>query len=348
MRPAICQMLLALTLAVPASARSSDVLYEVSVNKLLMGTTVETTARHADILQCRKAVYLAYREMERIEDRFSSFKQESEISGINRAAGVHPVKVSSETFALIQRAKADAERLDGLVDVSIGPLTELWGISSDSPVTAVPKQEAIDARRKLVGYRNILLDSLNATVFLPVAGSGLDLGGVAKAYAVDRAASLLKREGVNRFIIKAGGDIYVSGRKDDQTDWRVGVQHPREKTRLIARFNLKDSAVSTSGDYERYVIIDGQRYHHIMDPRTGYPATLSRSATVLAPTPEEADALAKYLFVLGYEKGLANGELAAVPFFIVASDGSVHYSQAFSRISGLEFLDKSRTEGSDE
>ncbi len=340
MRPAICQMLLALTFAGPASAQSSDVLYEVSVNKILMGTTVETTARHPDIIPCRKAVYLAYREMERIEDRFSSFKPESEISEINRAAGAHPVKVSSETFDLIQRAKSDARRLDGLVDISIGPLTELWGISSDHPVTSVPEREAIDARRKLVDYRNVLLDSLNTTVFLPAAGCRLDLGGIAKAYAVGRAAFILKREGIVRFIMKAGGDIYVSGQKDAQTDWRVGVQHPRDKDSLIARFNLKDFAVSTSGDYERYVIIDGQRYHHIMDPRTGYPATSSRSATVLAPTPEEADALAKYLFILGYEEAMENKAVAAVPFLIVASDGSVHYNQAFSRISGLELLDK--------
>ena len=340
MRPAICKILLALALARPASAQSSDVLYEVSVNKILMGTTVETTARHPDILQCRKAVYLAYREMERVENRLSSFKPESEISGINRAAGIHPVKVSTETFDLIQRAKSDARRLDGLVDISIGPVTELWGISTNHPATAVPEREAIDARRKLVDYRNILLDALNTTVFLPAVGCRLDLGGIAKAYAVDRAAFILKREGIVRFIMKAGGDIYVSGRKDAQTGWRVGVQHPREKDSLIARFDLKDAAVSTSGDYERYVMIDGQRYHHIMDPRTGFPATSSRSATALAPTPEEADALAKYLFVLGYEKAMESREVAAVPFLIVASDGSIHYNQAFSRISGLEWLDK--------
>lgn len=340
MRPVICQMLFALMLAGPASAQSSDVLYEVSVNKILMGTTVETTARHTDITRCKKAIYLAYREMERVENRFSSFKPESEISEINRAAGVHPVKVSPETFALVQRAKSDARRLDGLVDISIGPIVELWGISSDRPVTAVPERETIEARRRLVDYRNILLDSLNTTVFLPAAGCRLDLGGIAKAYAVDRGSFVLRQQGVRNFIIKAGGDIYVSGQKGADAEWRVGIQHPREKDSLIARFNLKDFAVSTSGDYERFVIIDGQRYHHIMDPRTGYPATLSRSATVLAPTPEEADALAKYLFILGYEKAMESREAAAVPFLIVASDGSIRYNRAFSRIPGLEWLDK--------
>lgn len=340
MRPVIPQMLLALTLAGAAPAQSSDVLYEVSVNKILMGTTVETTARHPDTIPCKKAVYLAYREMERIDSLFSSFKPESEISGINRAAGIRPVKVSPETFALIQHSQSDARRLDGLVDISIGPITELWGISSDHPVAAVPRQEVIDARRKLVDYRNILLDSLNATVFLPTAGCSVDIGGIAKAYAVGRGAFILKQQGIRRFILKAGGDIYVSGQKDAQTEWRVGVQHPREKNTLIARFDLKDFAVSTSGDYERYVMIDGRRYHHIMDPRTGFPATSSRSATVLAPTPEESDALAKYLFILGYEKALESKELAAVPFFIVASDGSIHYNQAFSQISGLEILDR--------
>jgi thiamine biosynthesis lipoprotein len=152
---------------------------------------------------------------------------------------------------------------------------------------------------------------------------------------VHRATLVLKEQGISRFILKAGGDIYASGQKEDGRDWRVGVQHPREKDSLIARFDMKDYAVSTSGDYERYVILDGRRYHHIVDPRTGYPGALSRSATVLAPTPEEADAMAKYLFLLGYEKAMARKDLT-LPFLLVAQDGSLHYNEAFSRLPGLE------------
>lgn len=338
MRPIFHHLFLALALAGPASAQSTNALFEVSVDKFMMGTSVEMVARHAEVSHCRKAVYLACREMERVEHLLSSFEPESEISRINRAAGIQPVKVSPETFAIVQRSKSYADRTDALVDISIGPLTELWGFSSDNPARVLPRREEIEARRERVDYRRVLLDSLNTTVFLSALGCSLDLGGL-KGYAVDRGASILKQQGIRDFIIKAGGDIYVSGRKDADTDWQVGIRHPREMNALIARFRLKDFAVSTSGDYERYTIIDGRRYHHILDPRTGYPSQLSQSSTVLCSTSEEADVLAKYAFILGYEEALKNKKLT-IPFLIVSSDGSIHYNNAFSGISGLEILGK--------
>lgn len=340
MRSVLYPVLGVLMLAAPAFAQASGAVYEVSVNKFLMGTTVETTAESSDILQCKKALYLAYREMARVENLLSSHKPGSEISKINRAAGLHPVAVSPETFAIVQRAKAYARQFNGLFDVSIGPLTELWGFNDDDrKVTSVPPQAKIDACRNLVGYRRIVLDSLNTTVFLTTPGCRLDLGGIAKGYAIDRGASVLKQQGIRNFFINAGGDIYVSGQKDAHTEWRVGIKHPRDPNGLVAWFNLKDFAVATSGDYERFAIINGRRYHHIIDPRTGYPGTLSQSSTALASTAERADVFATYLFLLGSQKALQDKRLN-LAFLLVDADGNIHYNQAFSQLRGMEILEK--------
>ena len=165
----------------------------------------------------------------------------------------------------------------------------------------------------------------------------IDLGGIAKGYAIDRGSAVLKSMGITNFILNAGGDIYVSGTKDNETLWKVGIKHPRHTNDLVAEFNLKDHAVATSGDYERFKIINGKRYHHILDPATGYPGTLSESTTILAPTAEDADATATYVFLLGWEKALSNKNIT-YPLLIVASDGTIHYNQVFSEKYNLKVL----------
>ena len=135
----------------------------------------------------------------------------------------------------------------------------------------------------------------------------------------------------------AGGDIYVSGTKDKETPWKIGIKHPRNTNDLIAEFDLKDYAVATSGDYERFKIINGKRYHHILDPKTGYPGNLSESSTILAPTAEEADATATYIFLIGWQKTLSDKNID-YPFLIVASDGGVHYNEALEKNYNLELI----------
>jgi len=324
-------------LPVSLSAQPSELLFELSVRKHLMGTIVDATIRHPDIDAGKRALYEAFHEMGRVEDLLSSHKPGSEISKINRGAGARPVNVSRETFEAVRRAKDYATRFQGLFDISIGPLTSLWGFSDDAPVT-LPDSAAIAARRLLVDYRRIMLDERDTTVYLPERGMRLDLGGVAKGYAIDRGAAILEKDGVRHFLINAGGDVYAGGEKDVNTPWRLGVKHPRKTDALLARFDLGNYAVATSGDYERFVIINGKRYHHILDPRTGYPAAHSQSVTVLAPTAEEADALATYVFVLGYTQVLKT-PLASQPFLIVDAGGNVHYSKAFKQLPGFEVIE---------
>ena len=339
MRPTIINYIVILTLVLfsySVNAQSDTTMYKISVTKYLMGTTVETTARSTDINFCKKALLAAYEEMQRVEDLLSCEKGSSEISAINRSAGIHPVKVSYETLDMLKRAKAYCKKYKGIFDVTIGPLSNLWGFSEDKEID-LPQNKTIKKLTKLINYTDIVINAKDTTAFLMNKGMSIDLGGIAKGYAIDRGSSVLKEMGITNFILNAGGDIYVSGTKDKETLWKVGIKHPRNTNNLIARFDLENYAVATSGDYERYKIINGKRYHHILDPKTGYPGSLSESSTILAPTAEEADATATYVFLLGWEKALKDKNIN-YPLLIVSSDGSVHYNQTFANKYNLEII----------
>jgi FAD:protein FMN transferase len=313
-------------------AVSAETLYEINVSKFLMGTQVETTARHSSIRSGREALYRAYQEMERVEALLSSHSMDSEVALINRLAGIGPSRVQLETLELIERAITHANRLDGRFDVTIGPLTERWGFSGEGETT-LPTAREIELLRGLVDWRRILVDRADTTVFLQDAGMRLDLGGIAKGYAIDRGVAVLNESGIRHFILNAGGDVHVSGQKNDGP-WRVGVRHPREANALIAQFDLTDYSVATSGDYERFKVYGGKRYHHVLDPLTGYPGSRCQSVTVLAPTAEAADVLATYLFL--------KGELSDSidhPHMIVRSDGVVTY-RGFPDSANLQILDQ--------
>ena len=318
------------------NAQTDTTTYKVSVMKYLMGTTVETTARSTDVNLCKQAFVAEYREMQRIENLLSCEKDSSEISAINRASGLHPVKVSYETLEMLKRSKAYCQKYNGVFDVTIGPLSNLWGFSEDKEIV-LPKDKTIKKLDKLVNYKDLEINEKDTTVFLKKKGMSIDLGGIAKGYAIDRGSAVLKKWGITNFILNAGGDIYVSGMKDKETLWKVGIKHPRKTNDLVAEFDLKDYAVATSGDYERFKIIDGVRYHHILDPATGYPGRLSESSTILAPTAEEADATATYVFLLGWKKSLSDKNLN-YPLLIVSSDGTVHFNQVFVKKYNLEMI----------
>ncbi len=306
-------------------SQNGDPLYSVSVTKVLMGTLVEVSARHSDINLCRRALRSAFEEMKRIESLMSYQIDNSEISLINSSAGIHPVKVSSETFGVIKRSLGYSKLSGGLFDITIGAVSSLWGFNGEREVE-IPDSLTLDSLLKFVNYKNIELNYSDTTVFLKLSGMELDLGGIAKGYAIDRGAAILRSMDVNNFILNAGGDIYASGRKDKNMKWTVGVKDPRDPSGIIADFKIENFAAATSGDYERFKIIDGVRYHHILNPFTGFPGKLSESATVLAPTAEKADALATYLFLLGNRKALAEKSID-FPFLIVSAEGKLYYNK---------------------
>jgi FAD:protein FMN transferase len=320
------------------SAQSPDsTQFEVNVTKTLLGTEIEAKAINPDINLSKKALYYAFKEIERIEDLFSTHKEYSIIKKINDSAGISPIKVTDETFSIIKRAIEYSKKYEGLFDITVGCLTELWGFSSDREIK-VPSKEKIASLLPLVNYKNIILSEKDTTVFLPKKGMALDLGGIAKGYAVDRASNILKKYGITRYLINAGGDLVCSGFNSSNSNWSIGVKHPRLENDLIAKFQTKDIVVATSGDYERFIIVDSVRYHHILMPMTGMPGILSSSVTVFFNNCEEATVLGKYIFLIGVDKFLKLPISKELDYIIIDSNGKIFYSQSMKDKYNLELM----------
>ena len=260
-----------------------------------------------------------FNRLREIENLMSVNIPSSDISRINAAAGIEPVHVHEDTIKVIERAIYFAEvsctdangmdaagmDADGAFDPTVGPLVSLWGISGDNP--RIPTQAEIDKVLPLINWRNVEINFNANTVFLKHYGMALDLGAIAKGYAADEAAAILRNTRVKRAIIDLGGNVILYGEKKDKSLWKVGIQNPlEERGILIGVIQVKEKTVVTSGVYERFFEQDGKRYHHIFSPSQGYPAGSGLlSVTIIADNSMEADALSTAVFVLGYERGRA-------------------------------------------
>jgi thiamine biosynthesis lipoprotein len=241
--------------------------------------------------------------MKRLDKVMTTWDPESEVSHVIAAAGDKPVAVSDETYAVIDRAMDVSRRSNGIFDITVGAFHGLWKFDEDMD-GSLPAPGDVKKRLSLVGWRDVVLDPKKHTVFLRKKGMSITLGGIAKGYAVDKASQKLKDAGYKNFIVQAGGDMYVAGDKDG-TPWQVGIRDPRgPEGSYFAGAPVKDHSFSTSGDYERFVIKDGVRYHHILDPHTGMPATASRSVTIRAVDAFTADAWSKVMFIDGWKAGM--------------------------------------------
>lgn len=274
----------------------------------VMGTQATITIWTVDEARAQKAFAAAHAELDRVERLMTDWEHPewlpSDVVRINKAAGKAPVKVDPETLAVIEESLEMSRRSGGAFDITFAAMKGLWKFDEDLE-TKVPPKDEIERRRKLINWRDVVVDRRARTVKLRRPGMRLGLGGIAKGYAVDRCVGVLRGQGFTDFMVQAGGDLYVAGQKG-AASWMVGVRDPRGGPRdIIARMPIKDHAFSTAGDYERSFILDGRRYHHIIDPKTGYPATASREVTIFAPTAFLADALDDAVFILGPEKGLA-------------------------------------------
>jgi thiamine biosynthesis lipoprotein len=243
-------------------------------------------------------------EVRRLEKLMTTWDPASEVSQINAAAGQQPVAVGPETFEVIREAVHASQISEGCFDITFETLHGLWKFDQDldpHPPTAAD----VKAKVKYVGYRHVKLDAEAHTVFLDESHVRIGLGGIAKGYAVDKAAKVLLDAGMTSFYVQAGGDLYTRGTKPDGSPWQAGIRDPRGPDGdYFAMMPVVDHAFSTAGDYERSYIVDGKRYHHIIDPRTGFPATASRSVTIWAPTALLADEIDDAVFILGPDKGL--------------------------------------------
>ncbi|WP_428264359.1 FAD:protein FMN transferase [Haliangium sp.] len=291
-----------------------------------MGTRITVTLWTDDEAAAARGAEAVFAEFKRVDRLMTSWLDDSDVSRINAAAGAVPVKVDPEVLAVIERAQEFSRVSGGAFDITVGAFRGLWKFDQDKDGT-IPDPAAVEARRPLVRWRDVQINHRRGTVKLRRPGMRITLGGIAKGYAVDRAVAILRERGFVDFLIQAGGDLYVAGRKGDRR-WRVGIRDPRgDQAASFAVAEIENRTFSTSGDYERSVIQDGVRYHHILDPATGRPATRSRSVTVMATDAVTADAWSTALFVMGHERGLAlvekNPDIEAV---FVDADNQVHIS----------------------
>jgi FAD:protein FMN transferase len=293
---------------------------------ILMGSRFDLTVVHSNEELGKAYIDTAINEIKRIEKLISSWDPASQTSDINKNAGIRPVKVDKELYDLIARSIAISQLTDGAFDISYAAMDKIWKF--DGSMTQMPSPEEIKKSVEKVGYKNIVLDPIEQSVFLKIKGMKIGFGAIGKGYAADKAKKLLIDKGVPSGIINASGDMNTWGKKPDGTDWTVAITNPMNKHRAFALLPLKQGAVVTSGDYEKYVEFNGVRYAHIINPKTGYPATGLISVTVFAPSAELADALATSIFVMGKDVGLDRvNQLAMVECIIIDENGGIHHSK---------------------
>lgn len=291
-----------------------------SDHRLLLGTIVTVTVYAPDETVAKAAIGAALDEVERIESITSRYREESEVSRLNsRSPGQERVEIDRVVARIVGQSMALSGATGGAFDVTIAPLVDLWPLEEGM---ALPDSAAVTLALSKVDYREARVATHGRAISLPV-DMALDLSGVAKGFAVTRAVYVLARAGIESAIVDAGGDVGLLGRPPGGSLWRVGIKHPRAEG-LIAVVNLEEGSVATSGDYQRFVMIDGVRYHHIIDPSTGYPARGVMSATVVTERALNADALATAVFVMGAESGMAFVERTeGVEAVIVTGEDSV-------------------------
>lgn len=295
-----------------------------------MGTLVEISVHEKDKEIANTSIQKAFHEIRRLENLLSIHIQNSEVSKINRAAGKTAVPVSQEVIEVIQRSLFWSEKTKGAFDITIGPAQELWDFEKSSPPSKASIAEAI----KKIDSAKIQLGQ--HTVFLTEEKMAINLGAIAKGYAVDKAIQILKNNKIKNALINAGGDLKTLGKNPERLPWKIGLQHPRKPESLLASFSILEKAVATSGDYQKYFELDGKRYHHILDPKTGYPSTGSISATAIANNVMDADALSTALFVLGPEKGIALlDSLRDIEGLVVGTNGKVKLSKNMNSIENF-------------
>ena len=268
----------------------------------MLGSPFEMIVEAKDIPEADTYIDMAIAEVSRLENLISDWIPTTPISEVNRNAGIKPIKVPQEVFDLVQRSIKISELTSGAFDISYASMDKIWKF--DGSMTAMPTPEEIKKSVAKVGYKNIILDTKNNTIFLKEEGMKLGLGGIGQGFIADKIKALLISKGVVAGIVNVSGDINTWGKQLNGEKWKVAIKNPLNKDKIFATFPLEDSAVETSGSYEKYVTFNGIRYSHIIDTRTGYPATGVISVSLFAKSTEFADALATGVFVMGVDVGL--------------------------------------------
>lgn len=304
-------------------SRQTDVTVKRTLK--LMGTRFEITvvAPNEDIGYIN--IDEAVSEIERVEKLISSWDKDSETTLINKNAGIKPVKVSRELIGLIERSIKISEITDGAFDITYASMDEIWKF--DGTMDKVPSEDRIKKSVSKVGYKKIQLDQDNQTVFLPEKGMCIGFGAIGKGYAADRAKELLVSKDVKGGIINASGDLTTWGTKVTGEKWLVGIANPLSKDKVFSWLPIIESSVATSGNYEKYIVLDGKKYSHIIDPRTGCPTRGINSVSIFAKQAELCDALATAVFTMGRDVGLHMiNQIDGVEAVVIDAENKVHRS----------------------
>jgi len=293
---------------------------------LLMASRFEVTAVSENDTTAWKAINAAINETRRIEHLISEWDSTSQTTLINRNAGLAPVKVDQELYDLISRSIKVSRLTQGAFDISFAPLMKLWKL--DGSMKRLPTPETVAAVKLKVGYDKIIMDPIQQTVFLKEKGMKLGFGGIGQGYVGNRCMHVMKTMGIKAGLINVSGDIVTWGQQPDGSNWRIGIADPQKKNEMISWLSVHDVSVVTSGGYEKYAMIDGKRYSHILDPRTGYPSQGVGSVTIISPDIELSDALATGVFVMGVEDGLnLVNQLRGIECLIIDNDNKLHPSK---------------------
>lgn len=292
----------------------------------MLGSPFEVTVVAKDTVKANEYIDMAIAESKRIENLISDWIPTTQISEINKNAGIKPIKVDTEVFELVERAIKISQITKGAFDISYASMDKIWKF--DGSMTTMPTEEAIKKSVEKIGYKNIILNAKERTIFLKLEGMKLGLGGIGQGYIADKIKNSLYLKGCISGIVNVSGDINAWGKQPDGKPWTIGIVNPMNKNKIFATFPIIDSAVETSGNYEKFVIFNGIKYTHIIDPRTGYPAKGIVSVSVFAKQTEIADAMATGIFVLGVDVGLdLVNQIKGIECIIVDDTGKVHSSK---------------------
>lgn len=297
---------------------------------LLMGSKFEITIVAKDAKTAVDNIDTVIAEITRIEYLISDWKPETQISAVNRNAGIKPVKVDREVFNLTKRALNLSNITGGAFDISFAAMDRIWKF--DGSMKEMPDADAVKRSVAKVGYQNIILDSLNSTIFLKLKGMKIGFGALGEGYAADRCRKMMLAKGIKAGIVNGSGDMSSWGKPPKGKNWLIGITNPFEKDSLFAIVPLKNGAVVTSGSYEKFVMFNGKRYSHIINPVTGYPVTGLTSVTIFGPDAERANGFSTSIMVLGKDSGIQF--LKSFPDYscvMFGDDGRVYHSENISK-----------------
>lgn len=302
-----------------------------SASRNIMGTVISVELWTEQQELADSAIAAVFADMRAVESAMSPYIKTSELSRVNASAAIQPMPISAELYKVIQKSLYFSRQSGGAFDISFASVGQFY----DYRKAVAPDQAQRDENLAAIDYRLIELNSKEQSIFFKHPKLKIDLGGIAKGYAVDRSIQLLLARGIRSAVVSAGGDSRIIGGRSadpDSSPWMIGIRHPRKDGEYAVRMPLIDTAISTSGDYERYYMEDGVRIHHILNPDTGKSAGEVQSVSVLAANSIDSDALSTTVFVLGIEKGLALiNRMAGIDAIIIDSKGKLHYSEELLR-----------------